>query len=178
MNPRRDGIQPDPFDPSTPDGVWYRHDLHRYLASKLSNREDIHDLAQEAYLRYMQSKAQEIREPAAYLFRIAKNLLREWFHLRGRAPVLCDSELAEARAHHLPDGGADLCEQVIAEQRLLRIVEQIPPRYRRVLLMHRRDGLSYEEIAARLGLTRESVHKYIVRATVFARRAEGEEVQG
>jgi len=164
----------DPFDPATADGQWYRNDLHRFLISRLANREDVRDLAQEAYLRYMQSDVQAIRSPRAYLFRIAGNLIGEWFLRKDRSPVTCNSKLAELHAMHWVDGTGDACEQLITQERLERVLEQIPLNYRRVLILHRCEGLSYEQIAEKLGLTKETVHKYIVRATAYARRAQWE----
>jgi RNA polymerase sigma factor (sigma-70 family) len=169
---RLEGEAPDPFDPSTADGEWYRNDLHRFLVSRLANREDVRDLAQEAYLRYMQSDVSAIRSPRDYLFRIAGNLISEWILRRDRSPVTCDSRLAEIRSTHWADSAADACEQLITQEQLEHVLEQIPFVYRRVLILSRCEGLSYEEIAKEVGLTKETVHKYIVRATVYARRAQ------
>jgi len=171
-SPPAEGQYKDPFDPSSPDGQWYRNDLHRFLVSRLANREDVRDLAQEAYLRYIQSDVSTIRSPRDYLFRIAGNLISEWILRRDRSPVTCDSELAELRSMHLADSSADTCDQLISQRQLEHVLEQIPLIYRRVIILSRCHGLSYDEIAKELGLTRETVHKYIVRATVFARRAQ------
>jgi RNA polymerase sigma factor (sigma-70 family) len=169
---RLEGEAQDPFDPTSPDGQWYRNDLHRFLVSRLANREDVRDLAQEAYLRYIQADVSTIRSPRDYLFRLAGTLISEWILLRDRSPVTCDSRLADLRSTHLADSSADACEQLSTQEQLEHVLEQIPLVYRRVLILSRCHGLSYEEIAEELGLKRETVHKYIVRATAFARRAQ------
>ena len=54
--------------------------LLQFLCARLANEQDAQELAQEAYLRLLRaSDAKLIRDPVAYLFRIARNLLHEWY---------------------------------------------------------------------------------------------------
>lgn len=165
--------QRDELDPSGPDAQQYRSELHRYLIRRLRSSEDARDLAQEAYLRYLQLPDHgAIRKPAGYLFRIAVNLIYEWRLRRDRSAVTYNSELADKCSNALPDNGVDVCEQLASAERLRTVLEQIPLTYRRVLIMSKCEGLTHEEIAARLNLSPESVMKYLARATAYARRAQ------
>jgi RNA polymerase sigma factor (sigma-70 family) len=139
--------------------VPYPPALHRYLIRQMRNRDDARDLAQEAYLRYLQlPDTAAVRDPSAYLFRIAFNLISEW-------------RLAEGRAKTAPAAGPAAVEQLISRERLERILEQIPLNYRRVLLMSKCDGLSNRQIADALNVTPATVVRYLGRAVAFARRA-------
>ncbi len=63
---------------SPPEEALYSPHLHRYLIRQLRNRDDASDLAQEAYLRYLQlPDTSVVRKPSGYLFRIAFNLISE-----------------------------------------------------------------------------------------------------
>ena len=71
--------------------------LLRFLGARLPNEQDAQELAQEAYLRMLRvSDANLIRDPAAYLFRIARGLLQEWYaSLPPPRDSLDDVELAD-----------------------------------------------------------------------------------
>jgi RNA polymerase sigma factor (sigma-70 family) len=70
------------------------------------------------------------------------------------------------------DPGSELAQALTTTEQLDRILNQIPPHYRRVLVMHKRDGLSYAEISAETGLSKQSVQKYLARAMAAARMAK------
>src|ERR1700733_10665715 len=60
----------------------YGTDLVRFIARRVRNDADARDLAQEAYVRLLRMKRQDlIRDPRPYLYRVAANLLSE-FELR------------------------------------------------------------------------------------------------
>lgn len=149
----------------------YAPRLLRFLEMRTGNRSDARDLAQEAYFRLCRVKNPDlIREPEAYLFRIAANLVSE-FTLRSRSqPTLVelDGDLAELRQG---DGGSfcDHLENRAEIERLNEIISELPPVYRAVLLLRKRDGFSHEEIAKRLSISPHTVHKYLTRALLRCR---------
>lgn len=150
----------------------YSPTLHRYLVRQLRNREAASDLAQEAYVRYLQlPDVSAIRKPSDYLFRIALNLISEWRLRRDRSTVTYDSELAEQRSISFADAAPDALEQLVSQEQLERVLGRVPANYRRVLLMSKCDGLSHAEIAERINVTPETVVRYLVRAVAFARKA-------
>ncbi len=137
-----------------------RKALVRYLASRLPNEEDAHDLAQEAYLRLLRlEKLDLVRDPEAYLFRMAKNLVHEhWLKVH---PESVSDGID-------PDGlpgpmapTAVLAGQSQAIDALGRVLRLLPPMQQRVVLMHRRDGLTYGEIAEVLNISSDMVKKYL-----------------
>jgi len=155
------------------DSEQYRPALHRFLVSRLRNAEDARDLAQETYLRfYQRTCAGAIRRPGGYLFRIAANLIYE-FRLRNhRDCVTYDSEMVDTLSERTVDpSGTDPIDQLALTQELMNIVASIPPTYRKVLVMHMRDGHSCLDIANALGLTQPSVRVYLARAIAYARNA-------
>jgi RNA polymerase sigma factor (sigma-70 family) len=160
-------------DPMGAEAEKCRRDLHRYLARCLRSDEEANDLAQEAYLRYLQiPDAGVLRKPAGYLFRIALNLLYEWRHRRDRSPVTFDSDLADKRADVWADAGADIYEQLTSREHLQKVLDAIPFNYRQVLWMNKVEGLTYHEIAVKLNLRPDTVLNYLARAAAHARRVQ------
>jgi len=71
------------------------------------------------------------------------------------------------------DPDADPAQQLAAQQTLdtlERTLEQLSPKVRACFLLHRRDGLSVDEIAKQLGISRPMVKKYLVRALMRLRK--------
>jgi RNA polymerase sigma factor (sigma-70 family) len=168
----------DEQEQSDPGGVTtdeYRAILHRFLMGHLRNAQDAYDLAQEAYVRYYQlPHADVVQKPRSYLFRVAQNIVYE-FRLRRRREgevLTIDSSVFETEARKAIDpSNVDPGEELSNAQLLNRVLMQVPPGYRKVLLLHKRDGLSCAQIAQELGLTRRSVEVYLARALSYARMA-------
>ena len=149
----------------------YHEELHRFLMRRLRSAQQAQDLAQEAYLRLLRvERAELIRQPRAYLYRIAVNLVTE-FRLRSqRDPVMYDSEtmteIAERTGEESSEG-----ERSGDVREVERLLEQLPPLYRAILVLRKRDGLSYAEIAQQLGISVHTVKKYLARAVAKRRLA-------
>jgi RNA polymerase sigma-70 factor (ECF subfamily) len=80
--------------------------------------------------------------------------------------------MAESLADNSEElSSADPGEQLALAQQIDRIVAQIPLTYRKAFIMHKRDGLSCQEIADALQLTKRSVEIYLARAIAYARNA-------
>lgn len=146
--------------------------LRRFLMSCIRNSAEVPDLLQEVYLRMLRvPNLESIRSPEAYLYTIARHVVHQdaLRRVKGREAVR-SMELTEGP---LGDPDADPAHQLVAEQTLEgleRTLEQLSPKVRACFLLHRRDGLSVDEIASRLGISRPMVKKYLVRALMRLRK--------
>ncbi len=151
----------------------YHAGLHRFLMRRLRSMHHAQDLAQETYLRLLRMDRQElVRKPQAYLYRIAANLVYE-FKLRERnEPVCFDSEAVEhAVESPAVPATADASEGVSLHQQLEAVLGQLPPLYRAVFVLRKRDGMTYAEIARTLDISVHTVKKYLTRAVAQCRCA-------
>jgi RNA polymerase sigma factor (sigma-70 family) len=148
-------------------------DLRRYLRSRVRNAADIPDIVQEVYLRLLRVPNHEtIRAPEAYIFTIARHAAQQHSlqSAAGGAFVELTAVLAELRAVTEADPSLEVsAQQCLVE--LDRALKQLGPKVQATFLFHRRDGMSVDEIAGRLGISRALVKKYIVRALVHFRKA-------
>ena len=162
-------------DPVGADAERCRADLYRYLVRRLRSNEEASDLAQEAYLRYLQlPDPGVIRKPDGYLFRIALNLIYEWRMRADRSPITFDSDLADKRAGAWADVGADIFKQLITSEHLQKVLDSMPHNYRQVLWMNKVEGKDYHTIATELNLKPDTVLNYLARAVAHARRVQFE----
>lgn len=147
-----------------------RKDLQRYFQRRLASSEIAADLTQETFLRVLRSgQAAELRQPRAFLFRAASNLLADHFRHAGNRAIKDISE-TEWREHRDPSPSPEATILSREELKILeRAVADLPPRGREVLSLHKFQGLSYAEIAARLGISKNTVVVHMVRSLAFCR---------
>ena len=144
----------------------YRPVLHRFLVRRLHSTADAQDLAQDVYLRFLQIAQREaVREPQAFLYRLASNMVFELRVRQRNSPVSFDSELVAAQPEPPSESPSDDAFGLVSSaEQLDRVLNQLPKTYQTVLLLRKRDGLTPDEIAAKLGLTKATVYTYLIRA--------------
>jgi RNA polymerase sigma-70 factor (ECF subfamily) len=147
--------------------------LRRFLASRLrSGAADVEDIIQEVFLRLMRiERSETIRSSESYLFMVAFHVLHQ--HLMRQAAIPEALEITalidemEAAPRHDPLMQAEMHEQM---RDLQAALQGLPPKAQAVLLMHRRDGYSLEEIGAKLGFSRANAAKYLSKALLHCRQ--------
>jgi RNA polymerase sigma factor (sigma-70 family) len=144
----------------------YAADLQRFLARRVAQAQDADDLAQEVFARLLRVRdADLVRNPLSYLLGIATHVVREFRQRKQHERVLYDSDLAENLCDHSDEAAAqDMAEQIELRQRLDLALQQLPPAHQLVLLLVKRDGLSYTEAASAAGLSVHTIEKYVVEA--------------
>lgn len=139
-------------------------DLVRFLRYRLTNAADADDLAQEAFMRlWRRSREELVERPEPYLFRIAANLAYEQ-RLKSTTDITIDPVTATIELVDTSESPERRAMQHQRLQRLGRVLATLPPMPRAALILQRRDGLTYAEIAQRLGTTPHMVKKHIATA--------------
>jgi len=149
-------------------GELYRrhHDrLLRYCSYQLRSRHDAEDAVQEAFAKAWRSLPTFAGENFyAWLRVIARNLCADTGRRRSRVEPQAEIELGTAEA-----ADAGLGHSV--DLQMLRLaIERLPDRHRTALQWREQEGLSYEEIAARAGVSLGTVESLLWRARQGLRR--------
>jgi len=137
----------------------YRAALHRHVSALLGSWSEAEDIVQETYSRLLAVAELDRIEPRArsFMFRVATNLAYDR-HRRPREQSLedlgPDSQALAVMA--APDGIVGIDEALAALGQVLR---QLRPRSRQVFLLRAAEGLSYEAIAERLGISKRTVER-------------------
>ena len=146
--------------------------LQAFFRRRPSCRLDATDLAQEVYLRMLRiADTDAILNLEAYLFGVASNVAKEHGVLERRHGTTVDIDDATVQEQIAELPGLD--GQIDAEQRVARLREvlrQLPPKCRAAVVLQYRHGLSYAEIAKRLGISTHMVKKYVGQALGHCRR--------
>jgi RNA polymerase sigma factor (sigma-70 family) len=146
--------------------------LRRFLLARVRNVADVPDVLQEVYLRMLRvSHVESIRSPEAYLFTVAQHVVQQ--HSLRQSAVPPSVELTQMLDPPQADPDTDPALELEAQQCLERLqgaLDTFSPKVRATFLLHRRDGLSFDEIAEHLGISQPMVKKYLVRALMHLRR--------
>lgn len=139
-------------------------DLVRQVAVRTRNYDDAEDLLHTAYLKLVRYRAQTpVDNVAAFLVRTAINAnIDNRRHSKVFKNVAITQQLEDS---------APLQDEVVgARIRLKRTkagLDKLQPRSRQIVLMHKLDGLKYNEIADRLGISASAVEKHMAKALLF-----------
>jgi RNA polymerase sigma factor (sigma-70 family) len=147
-------------------------ELLRFLRSRTHYSEDAADLLQETFVRFARmSFPGKLDNPEAYLQRIAANLLVD----RARAPAHRLAHVPLDDLQLIDPAPSPLSEVETREmaRRLDAALARLKPKTRQVFLLHRFEGLTYERIAVRLGLSPSGVEKHISKAIAHLDRRLG-----
>lgn len=146
--------------------------LRRFLLVRARNAADVPDIVQEVYLRMLRvPNIESIRSPEAYLFTVAQHVFQQHALKQSAAPQSIELTQMLNSAQAVPD--VDPVLDLDAQQCLERLqgaLDQLSPKLRGTFLLHRRDGLSFDEIGARLGISRPMVKKYLMQALIQLRQ--------
>lgn len=139
----------------------YEHQVFGYLMRMTGDEQTAYDLSQETFLRAWQhfAKISGYDNPSAWLFRVATNLALS--HLRRRAsPVAIAKPLEDYDSPARSDPAIHIVESDLVAQTLL----DLPPKPRAALVLREVYGLSNDEIARVLGMSRDAVKMALWRA--------------
>lgn len=138
-----------------------RHWLSRRAAVPAA---ELDDLAQEVFLRLLRySEKTAVENPLGYLLRIAGNVASEW---RERARVSKphdQSWLDDLLIEPDKEPENSVCQER-TDENVQDAVDQLPFRQRQVLLLRVNEGLTYKQIAERLGVSPRIVLRDLSRA--------------
>lgn len=146
--------------------------LRGFFRRRVRNTNDVSDLAQEVYVRMLWvSETQTIENPEAYLYTVARNLVKEHALLERRRAAHIDVELAslESQLADIPafDDDADAERRT---ERLREVLRQLSPKCQAAVVMQYRDGMSYADIGKTLGVSPHMVKKYLATALAHCRK--------
>ncbi len=142
-----------------------------YAARLLGDREEARDVAQEALVRLWEHRSDVTGDEAAraWLLRTAHNLCFDRLRLRSARPQADAETVLPLVAGREADGPAHAFDRRETGRALERVLAQLAPRDRAVLLLRDVHGMSYEEAAGLLGLPLGTLKAALHRARERAR---------
>ena len=158
------GVRPLPLDVTDLTARASSHDIKKITARQLPL--DREDAEQEATLRLIQASTREtVAKPVHLLRRIARNLVIDRQRHQQKMVGLDDAPSAAIQICTAPDPELALINSERLNRALV-VIQAMPTRRREAFLLHRIDGLSYAQIARRMGVTPKAVEKHMTLAMI------------
>ena len=144
--------------------------LRSWLRKKLGNTTDAADLAHDTYLRILVTGlTPEVQQSRQYLARIANCLVIDLYRRRRIENAYLEA-VSQMPAHQAPSEEARaLIVETLTE--IDAMLDALPGKARAAFVLCKVHGLTYPQIAARLGVSLSSVEKYMAAALAACYRA-------
>lgn len=141
----------------------YRPQVYRSALKFLKSPELAEEVVQEVFLKvwHRRKELSRVKNFKAYLFVICRNLIFDNFKKLAEE-IVASREFAHDIAYE------SSTEEIILEKQyeelLNQAVDQLPPQQKKVFCLAKIDGLSYEDIAGQLNLSRFTVKTHMAKA--------------
>ena len=165
---RAEGTGRDPSGLNNRFAEWFREwrkPVRHWLSRRASvPAAELDDLAQEVFLRLLRySEKTAVDNPLGYLLRVAGNVASEWRE-RARVSKPHDQQWLDDLIVEPDQEPENAVTQERTDENVQAAVDTLPYRQRQVLLLRVNEGLTYKQIAERLGLSPRVVLRDLSRA--------------
>lgn len=145
----------------------YYPKIKRFLSGFLDTEEEAEDLTQDVFVKIWQNRTQMVmvEKLNAYLYRVARNTLFSYI----------EKNIKHSTTSLLPEiPETDTLEEILFARELNELIdltiERMPPQRKTIFEMSRKKGLSNEEIADRLHISKRTVETHISAALTDIRK--------
>lgn len=153
----------------------HRQELFAYLHRRTRDQDLASDLTQETLSRMMVYRdTSRIDSYELLMYRIAHNLVLE--HQRARHRHRASDHVSLSVVGPLPAEDAaveDIADAQLSLELLKRALIDMPPKRRMAFMLSRFEGLTYPQVASRMGISVKMVEKHISSALLAFRAAVG-----
>ena len=136
----------------------YYRPLCIYALHYLHDVEQVEDVVQDCFVRLLEA-TNEPQNSRAWLYTAVRNRCIDL--LRQHNPLLTDIQPKDLDGLISDD---EAQERSFSEARLWEAIDGLPSRCCEIFLLSKRDGLTYREIAQRLGLSEKTVEHQVSKA--------------
>ncbi len=161
----KNGRQDDGEDLLAAKSLVLRAVLRRYFAKHGVGESDLDDLVQDVFLRIVhRGQAGQLEQLDGYIFQTAASVLADrWRRRKARQADRHISFDPERHGEQSPGPDDALMAREALRATSISLLE-LPERVRRVFLLRRIEGLPFQDIARRLGVSVSAVEKDMLRA--------------
>ncbi len=153
----------------------YNKKLYYFAKGYLNSKEDAEGLVQEVFL-IVWEKRKELKEHFsfnAYLFTITFNAIRKSFRKKARERKYLNKFLIDFDEKH--DDTSMEIEYNNFQELANKAIEKLPQKRKQIYRLSRHEGLTSEEIADRLHISKKTVENQLHKALKFLREQLGKE---
>ncbi|HCN52831.1 MAG TPA: RNA polymerase sigma-70 factor [Prevotella sp.] len=138
----------------------YYPQVRGFVLSFVKNVDDTEDIAQSVFINLWQKRdlLAEVINPNAYLYRMGRNAIMNFFAKKNNMRPL---SLGVNQDRSLSATPQDLLEMQDTKLLIDMVVCNMPKQRRQVFIMSRNEGLSNDEIAKRMNLSKKTIENHL-----------------
>lgn len=148
----------------------YAPRIYKFSLSYLKNEQDAEGLVQEVFLKIWEKreKLDSTKNIKAFIFKIAINTIYDLIRRKNIEHAFQDFTHAQEKSHSDSTWHTVIWEEMLMN--LDELVKQMPEQRRRIFQLSREKGLSNDEIAKELNLSKRTVENQLYRAIAFLKK--------
>lgn len=144
----------------------YYNPLVNFINQYIQNIENSKEIVQITFLKLWDKKDTLSIDTSLknYLYRSAKNAMIDYIRKHDKIKVVSDEN--EQIINNLPDTDDSYLSPYIIRNEILKAMEELKPKSKEIFRLSKFEGLTYEEIAIHLNISKRSVEDNVARATI------------
>lgn len=137
--------------------------LRGWLRKRLDSTSDAADLVQDTFVRVIKARrALDIREPRQYLSTVAKGLVIDLFRRRALEQSYLEALASPPACDHPSEEDQAIVLETLME--IDRMLDSLGDKVRQTFILSQFEGLTYPQIAERLGVSVRTVNNHMAKA--------------
>ena len=147
----------------------YGTKINHFARSYLKSEHDAEELVQDVFLKLWDKREvlDSSKNIRAFIYKIAINSIYDFIRRKNIEQAYFDysngkQDIADSTWHEV------VYNDMLAQ--INRLIEQMPEQRRKIFQMNKEEGLSNDEIAKTLGLSKRTVENQLYRATIFMKK--------
>jgi len=130
----------------------YIEKIYRFVYLKVNSQETAEDITSKVFMRGWESyqkKADEIKNPSAFLYQIARNAVVDYYRERGRTNIVSSEVLPE-----ITDHGEDIQNKAILNADISIVktaIQKLEKEHQDIIIWHYLEDMPISHIAELLG---------------------------
>lgn len=144
----------------------YFNPLLNFINQYLQNTENSREVVQITFMKLWDKKDRLSIDTSLknYLYRSAKNAMIDYIRKHQKLNIISDEQ--EQLIQSLPDTDDSYLSPYIIRNEILKAMEELKPKNKEIFRLSKFEGLTYEEIANHLNISKRSVEDNVARATI------------
>jgi len=155
---------------------FYQTKIFYFALSYLKSEEEAKENVQNAFLLLWEHRKNidENKSVKSYLFKIVSNQIYNTLSRKTLKQKYANQHLTQ-NIHYQEDTEQHIFYQDI-KNIIYKLLDKLPPQRKEIFMLSREKGLSHDEIAKKLNISRRTVENNIYRALKFLKKHLGDEI--